>query len=115
MKEKEIKALMTKYNLTYEEAEQLWKEDNELEVNEEIEKMTEKAKQVRRYEKKEVTKKKAPKERKVDENKKYLLDILHKSLQPFVKITNEKTETELSFVYNDENYTVKLIKHRKEK
>ena len=52
MKEKEVKALMTKYHLTYKEAEQLWKEDNELEVNEEVEKMTEKAKQVRRYEKK---------------------------------------------------------------
>lgn len=115
-KEQQINEYMTKLKLSREEAEQLWEDDHEDFIGEEGEAMTKKAKQLKRYERKEKTNKsKSKKERKIDENKKLILDRLHNTLEAFVEITNVKTETEISFVYNDENYTLKLTKHRKEK
>lgn len=115
MKEKEIKNYMKKLGISREEAEQLWEDDQEDYIGEEGEQMTQKAKEIKRYEKGEKPKSKTKKERQIDENKKLILDNLHNVLETFVKITNRKTETEISFVYNDENYTLKLTKHRKEK
>lgn len=112
-KEKEIKGFMERHNLTREQAEQLWLEDNGYLINEEVERLVEKSKELRRYEKSDKPRKKSTRERKVDEEKKFLLDVVQKSLAPLVKITELKTETELKFVYNDENYTLKLTKHRK--
>lgn len=115
-KEKQIENYMQKLGLSYEMALQLWEDDQEDFIGEEGEEMTKKAKEIKRYEKGETSKrKKSSKERKVDENKKYILDKLHKALEEFVTITNVKTETEISFVHNDENYTLKLTKHRKGK
>ena len=113
IKEEQIKSYMTKLKISREEAEQLWEDDQEDYIGEVGEEMTRKAKEVKRYEKADKPKSKSKKERKVDENKKVILDKLHKALETFVKITNVKTETEISFVYNDENYTLKLTKHRK--
>ena len=115
MKEKEIQNYMKKLGISREEAEQLWEDDQEDYIGEEGEQMTQKAKEIKRYEKGEKPKSKTKKERQIDENKKFILDNLHNVLETFVKITNRKTETEISFVYNDENYTLKLTKHRKEK
>lgn len=112
-KEEQIKSCMTKLKISREEAEQLWEDDQEDYIGEVGEEMTKKAKEIKRYEKADKPKSKSKKERKVDENKKVILDKLHKALETFVKITNVKTETEISFVYNDENYTLKLTKHRK--
>lgn len=112
-KEQQIKEYMVKLKISREEAEQLWEDDQEDFIGEEGEAMTKKAKEIKRYEKADKPKSKSKKERKVDENKKAILDKLHKALETFVKITNVKTETEISFVYNDENYTLKLTKHRK--
>ena len=114
-KEEQMKSYMTKLKISREEAEQLWEDDQEDYIGEVGEEMTRKAKEVKRYEKADKPKSKSQKERKVDENKKVILDKLHKALETFVKITNVKTETEISFVYNDENYTLKLTKHRKGK
>ena len=115
-KEQQIKSYMEKLKISRAEAEQLWEDDQEDYIGEVGEKMTKKAKEVKRYERKESTNKsKTKKERKIDENKLLILDKLHKTLETFVKITNRKTETEISFVYNDESYTLKLTKHRKEK
>lgn len=115
-KQKIIENYMKQLQISREEAEQLYEDDKEDYIGEEGEQMTEKAKANRRYEKADESKKsKAKKERKIDENKKYLLGILHKALEPFVKITNVKTETEISFVHNDEEYTLKLTKHRPKK
>lgn len=114
-KEQQIKVYMEKLQISREEAEQLWEDDQEDYIGEEGEAMTEKAKEVKRYEKGDKPRAKAKKERKVDENKKLILDKLHKALETFVKITNVKTETEISFVYNDEEYTLKLTKHRPKK
>ena len=55
-------------------------------------------------------------ERKVDSTKQGLLagckDLL---IAEGCDITSEKTETEIAFTYNGENYTLKLTKHRKKK
>lgn len=114
-KEKQIQNYMKNLQISREEAEQLWEDDQEDFIGEEGETMTEKAKTVKRYEKGDKPRAKAKKERKIDENKKYLLGIVHKALEPFVKITEIKTETELKFVYNGEEYTFKLTKHRPKK
>ena len=115
IKEQEIQKNMKALGISREEAEQLWEDDQNDFIGEEGEEMTRKAKEVKRYEKGDKPKAKAKKERKVDENKKLILDKLHKALETFVKITNVKTETEISFVYNDEEYTLKLTKHRPKK
>lgn len=114
-KEQEILNYMKSLQISREEAEQLWEDDQEDFIGEEGEEMTKKAKEVKRYEKADKLKSKSKKEKKIDENKKLILDKLHKTLETFVEITNVKTETEISFVYNDEKYTLKLTKHRKEK
>lgn len=114
-KEKEIKKFMELFKISREEAEQLWEDDQNDFIGEEGEEMTKKAKEVKRYEQSDKTKrKKTEKVRKVDEVKKFILSEVAKALT-FAKITNVKTETEISFVYNDESYTLKLTKHRKEK
>ena len=114
-KEQEIQKHMKLLGISREEAEQLWEDDQNDFIGEEGEEMTQKAKEIKRYEKGDKPKAKAKKERKVDENKKVILGKLHKALETFVKITNVKTETEISFVYNDEEYTLKLTKHRPKK
>ena len=107
---------MEKLKISREEAEQLFEDDAEDFIGDEGEEMTEKAKNLRRYEKADKSKKdRKPKERKVDQEKAYILGELHKALKPLVEITNVKTETEISFVHNGENYTLKLTKHRKGK
>lgn len=114
-KEKEILGFMKKYNLTREKAEQLWLEDNEIIKNEEIEKLVKKGKELRRYEKSEKPRKKSTRERKVDNVKKYLLELCENGLGDNVEIIARKTETEISFEYQGEKYTLKLTKHRPKK
>lgn len=82
---------------------------------EEMAKMELGAKSLTRYEQKEPTKK-ANRVRKVDEEKKYILENV-KNLLMKISATNvfTKTETEISFAYGENEYTFKLIKHRKEK
>lgn len=55
-------------------------------------------------------------ERKVDNIKKQLLDGCKSSIENAGgTVTAEKTETEITFEYNGETYTLKLTKHRKAK
>ena len=49
-KEQQIKSYMDKLKISREEAEQLWKDDQEDYIGEEAEEMTRKAKEVKRYE-----------------------------------------------------------------
>ena len=115
-KKQAIETYMKNLQISYEEAEQLWEDDQEDFIGEDGEEMTKKAKEIKRYEKGESTqKKKSTKERKVDESKKYLLEVVSNALTPLVNITEIKTETEIKFVYNAEEYTLKLTKHRPKK
>jgi hypothetical protein len=83
---------------------------------EEVAKMEMKAKDLKRYEQAEKPRKKAERERKVDEVKKEIIDELVACISKNIgKVTKVKTETEIDFVYADEDFTLKLTRHRKKK
>ena len=70
-------------------------------------------KDIKRYEQGEKPRKKTEKVRKVDEEKKVLLQNVKNTLEDLgAKIIYIKTETEVTFAYNGNDYTVKLTKHR---
>ena len=70
----------------------------------------------RRYEKSDVPRKKSTRERKVDREKAFLLNLLYNGLDPSdvegLKVGPKHNEAEFSFTYGDNSYTVKLIRHR---
>lgn len=112
MKEKEILTYMEKLGISREEAEQLWEDDHEDYVSPEMAEMERKAKQIKRYEKADAPRKKSTKERKVDNDKKYLLELLISAINEQNCIDSVKNEAEFSFTFNENSYTVKLVKHR---
>lgn len=81
---------------------------------EEMAKMELGAKEERRYEKSDKPRKPSSKERKVDEEKKALLECVLAGLRtsPETDGFEIKTETEIKFTAYGNNYTVKLTKHR---
>ena len=82
---------------------------------EEVAEMEIKAKGLKRYEQAEKPRKKVERERKVDEDKKKLLELCKNAIDDYVFSLVTKTETEISFEYNGEKYTLKLTKHRQKK
>ncbi len=112
-REEEIKRNMKLLDITREEAEQLYEDDHNDVITPEMAEMEAKAKKNRRYEKSDAPRKKAVKERKVDEEK----NIILKSCKVLIEgmggnVTEVKNEAEFSFMYGENSYTVKLIKHR---
>lgn len=113
-KEKEILNYMETLDLTREEAEQLWEDDNSDEMTPEQAELTAKAKELGRH-MGESMKERKPREkvRKIDEEKKMILAEFTESLNGInAEITEVKTETEITFKYGGNVYTVKLTKHR---
>ena len=109
----EIEKSMKLLDISKEEAIEMWLDDNDYTENEEVEKLTEKAKEVKRYEKADKPRKATKKERKVDEEKKSLLNLCRIPIEGAGGIvTNVKNEAEFSFTFGDNCYTVKLVKHR---
>lgn len=108
----EIEKNMKILEISREEAIAMWLDDNDYTENEEVEELTAKAKSVKRYEKAEKPRKATKKERKVDEEKKELINILVTSLNGEVSNISVKNEAEFSFICNENSYTVKLVKHR---
>lgn len=107
--EKNMKAL----EISKKEAIDMWLFDNDYEDNEEVDEMTVKAKAVKRYEKGDAPRKAVKKERKVDEEKKTLLDLCRIPIEEAGgNVTNVKNEAEFSFTFGNNFYTVKLVKHR---
>ena len=94
-------------------------QDGEPVTREEAEEMAEweiKANNIKRYEKSDKPRKAVKKERKVDATKKRLLTDCKVLLEGLgAKILNVKTETEITFTFEDEEYSLKLIKHRPKK
>ena len=83
---------------------------------EEIAKMELKAKGLKRYEQSDKPRmEKIQRESKVDEDKKKLLELCKNAIDNYVFSLVTKTETEISFEYNGEKYTLKLTKHRQKK
>lgn len=111
-KEAKIAQYMKALDVSREEAIQLIEDDENDVIGEEGEALQEKAKEVKRYEKSDKPRKKANKERKVDEEKKYLLNLLIGAINGENCVDAVKNEAEFSFTFNDNAYTVKLIKHR---
>ena len=100
-KEKLIKSIMKDLDCSREDAEEV----AEMEI---------KAKGIKRYEKAEEQKPRKPRERKIDEVKKDLIEYLVKALELVVEcVTSVKGESEIHFTHKIEKYTIKLIKHRK--
>lgn len=111
--DKEIENSMNLLNISKEEAIEMWLDDNDYTTNETVEELTAKAKkEIKRYEQSDNTRKKTTKERKVDEEKAYLLNILIAAINNEDCIESVKNEAEFSFSHGENAYTVKLIKHR---
>lgn len=109
----ELAENMKALGISKEEAIDMWLFDNDYEGNEEAEEMTVKAKAVKRYEKGDKPRKAVKKERKVDEEKKELLNLCRIPIEGAGGIvTNIKNEAEFSFTFGNNCYTVKLVKHR---
>lgn len=111
----EIEKSMKCLELTKDEAVQLWLEDNDYEVNEEVEELTAKAKanKTDRVQASAGKRKKTVRERKVDEEKGRLLADIKTLLKGLgADIHSVKTETEVAFAFNGNEYSVKLTKHR---
>ena len=108
---------MKKLNISREEAEQLFEDDENDFISEDGEKMTAAAKQTQHREKSDNKRKNTTKERKIDTDKKYLFDMIktfltNTELNEKITDVTAKTETELNFLYNGAKYTWKLTKHR---
>lgn len=113
--DKDLELLEKNLDIPRNEAIQCWLEDNDYTISEETAELTEKAKSIRRYEKSDKERKKTTKERKIDPDKKHLLSCVNVLLEGMKIQTIIKNEAEISFNYNDNAYTFKLIKHRAKK
>lgn len=112
----EIEKFMKLLDIPKEEAIQTWLDDNDYTINETVEELTEKAKKnIKRYEQSDKKRKPSTKERKVDNEKAYLLNILMDAIKNENSIESVKNEAEFSFFYGENSYTVKLVKHRPKK
>lgn len=84
---------------------------------EEVAKMEMKAKGLKRYEQAEKPRKKVEREIKLDENKVKIINFLERVLTGSdaldVKIKNPQRE--ITFIFEDDDYSVTLTKHRKKK
>lgn len=109
----ELENNMKTLGISKEEAIEMWLDDNDYTTNEEAEAMTAKAKEVKRYEKSDKPRAKTVKERKVDEEKKRLLNLCRVPIEGAGGVVTEvKNEAEFSFTLGANKYTVKLVKHR---
>lgn len=71
------------------------------------------AKPKRKYTKSDKPRKKSTRERKVDEEKAEILNLLIKGYtEKYPRMVQVKNEVEFSFRHNGNDYTVKLVKHR---
>lgn len=118
-KEQAIEQYMKSLDISREDAEQLWEDDQADYIGEEGEEMTAKAKQIRRYEQADKPRAKAVKEKKLDEEKVQIIDFLwgcmlnetHLLELENVEVTNPQKE--ISFTVGGNEYSISLIKHRK--
>lgn len=111
----EIKKNMAVLGITKDEAIQMFLEDEGYLENAVVEELTEKAKvnKISRDAKANKTRKPSSRVRKVDEEKKILMDLMIKAIENAGNcIKSTKTETEFSFTVGENAYSVKLIKHR---
>ncbi len=91
-------------------------EGTTLEEAQEMAKMELNEKANRRYEKADTPRKKVERERKIDKIKADLASRFIVAIENYGGTVEPlKTETEIHFKLNDENYTLKIVKHRPKK
>lgn len=118
MTEEKILKAMKSLDLTREEAIEMLMEDeavDKMSMKEVTNDLTDEQKKVIKDSTKTTSKKrgKVKRERKVDEEKKMLLEILADALLDEIGVKAEmENEVALHFTYNDSAYDLKLIKHR---
>lgn len=115
-KEKEIVHLMKSLDISREEAEQLWEDDNNDYESDEMKEMAEKAKKngllkVGARQAGPATEKKS-RERKPNEDKRFLIDCLFDSLKDFDNCEIVNLERQIDFLLNGVHYSVTLTAHR---
>lgn len=110
----EIEKSMKLLKLSHDEAVQMWLEDEGYLENEVVKELTAKAKEnkVGHDAKTDKPRKKTERIRKVDEEKKYLLNLLISAINAENCVDTVKNEAEFSFTFGENSYSVKLIKHR---
>ena len=111
--EKSMKLL----KISKDEAVQMWLSDEGYLENEVVEELTAKAKvnKINREATADKPRKPVKRERKTDEEKKYLLNLMISAINNETCIESVKNEAEFSFSFGENAYSVKLIKHRKPK
>jgi len=117
--EKEIEKQMKANHCTREEALEILQWDYEIDHgNTENGALTKEQKalvrKITKADKDPAKKRSVKKERKVNENKKALIEKIASALTETENLS-VKTETEISFTYNGKQYTVKLTEHREKK
>lgn len=112
----EIQNLMSLLHCTEAEAIQILKDDEAIDKGKKLFELTDEQKQNSKKARMTGTRKvnkPIARQRKVDEQKKQILDSLSKTLVTLnVQNLEIITETQINFHFNNENYTIKLIKHR---
>ena len=116
-KEKEIRAYMEKLEISREEAEQLWEDDNSDFESEEMKEMADKAKKngLLKTGARQVTDpngKKKVRERKPNEDKRLLVDCLMDALKDFDNAVVVNPERQVDFYLNGTHYSLTLTAHR---
>lgn len=114
----EISKSMKVLQISQDEAVQMWLEDEGYIENAEVEALTAKAKanKISHEAKSNKTRKPSTRERKVDNTKKRLLSDVRVLIEGLGgRIESVKTETEITFTFENAEYSFKLIKHRPKK
>ena len=115
MDEKRIAQLMKSLDCTREEAIEIIKDDEAIDAGEKLFELTDEQKKAAKQMTTTGTKKRTAvkRERKVDEDKAIVMDILTDALvDNEILITKQKTEAEMDFTFKGAEYTLKIIKHR---
>ena len=116
MSEERIQSLMKNLHCTRAEAVAVIQSDEAIDKGEQLFELSAEQKKAVRQATSTGTRKRTAttRVRKVDEDKKYLISCFRVLLEGMKStIISIKTETELTFSYKDEVYTLKLVKHRK--
>lgn len=119
-KEQEIQHLMKSLDISRQEAEQLWEDDNNDYESDEMRAMGENAKKngllkVGARQTVDPKGQKKVRERKPNEDKRYLMDCLHDTLKDFDECVVVNPERQVDFVLNGVHYSVTLTAHRAKK
>ena len=113
----ELEKAMRILKISKDEAIQMWLDDNDYTINPIVEELTEKTrKNIKRYEQGDKKRKTSTRERKVDDEKKsFLAGFRIFAESKGAVVTSIKNEAEFSFTFGENEYTVKLVKHRPKK